>query len=170
MSVIISFYTYTVWHPVCHPALCNHLTLCQHNSVNSSWVILMIKRGLLKRSLSFGSGKSLSVKWCGLCRDIQVIFHAYSAFLWTFTHPKWVLVTMATGFVLSTYSLLRLFARFNRFSRGWRVADPAVVFSLWKHQHIRGRCFQYMLIPCVVGEMMQRNQWRGRLYDSCHFE
>lgn len=64
------------------------------------------------------------------CQD-TIIFHAYSAVLGAFAAPKWVPVTMATGFVWSAYRLPDfLWGVFNRFFQRLESCRPSSCLCL----------------------------------------
>ncbi len=87
-----------------------------------------------------------------------------------YIHPsKWVLVTMATGFVLSAYRLSDFLQGLIDFTEAGELPTQQLSLFVKTSAHLTRR-FQWMFICCVVGEMMQWHQRGERLHDSCHFE
>lgn len=72
-------------------------------------------------------------------------------------------------FCLVCVSSLLLSLRFNRFSRGWRVADPAVV-SLCVGISTFGLPFPMNVYSFCCWGNDAMTSVRERLFDSCHFE
>lgn len=72
-------------------------------------------------------------------------------------------------FCLVRVSSLWLSLRFNRFSRGWRVADPAVV-SLCLSISTFGLPFPMNVYSFCWWGNDAMTLVRERLFDSCHFE